>query len=147
MVYFTKKFIKFYLESKEILSHINAVHAYTPKADEFTGNIVGGVVNKINCSGIIAIASLTTVDLNRPRSSNNKRTIDEYKNTIREILRHINIPNEDGKLIKPYLHLAIHSMRDRDKEIEIGTLQGKTCSPEVKIDLLMKLKNTLTKYK
>jgi len=45
--------------SKKIRSHIDALHAYSPKADEFTGDIVEGVVNKINCSGIIAIVSRT----------------------------------------------------------------------------------------
>jgi len=39
----------------------------------------------------------------------------------------------NGKLSKPYLHLALHGMRDKwNLDIEIGTLHGKTCSPEVK---------------
>lgn len=128
-----KKFIKFYMGSKNIRSHIDAVHACPPKADEFTGDIVEGVVNKINCSGIIAIISRTIVDLNRPRNINNKEGIDEYRQTIRENLEHIGNLDENGKLSRPYLHLAIHGMKDKRKgDIEIGTLYGKTCSPEVK---------------
>ena len=119
--------------SENIRSHIDAVHACPPKADEFTGDIVEGVVNKINCSGIIAIISRTIVDLNRPRNINNKEGIDEYRQTIRENLEHIGNLDENGKLSRPYLHLAIHGMKDKRKgDIEIGTLYGKTCSPEVK---------------
>lgn len=128
-----KKFIKFYLGNKEIRLHIDAVHACPPKADELTGDIVEGVVNKINCSGIIAIVSRIIVDLNRPRNRNNKESIDEYRQTIREILIHTDNLDENVKLTRPYLHLAIHGMKDKwDNDIEIGTLYGKTCSPEVK---------------
>lgn len=127
-----KNFIKYYLGSKKIRSHIDAVHACPPEADEFTGDIVEGVVNKIDCSGVIAIVSRTKVDLNRPRNNNNKEAIDEYRQTIREILEHTNFLDENGRLSTPHLHLAIHGMRDRDEEIEIGTRYGKTCSPEVK---------------
>ena len=128
-----KKFIKFYMGSKKIRSHIEALHAYPPKADEFTGEIVEGVVSKINCSGIIAIVSRTKVDLNRPRNCNNEKGNDEYRQTIREILGHIGNLDGNGKLSRPYLHLALHGMKDKwNVDIEIGTLHGKTCSPEVK---------------
>ena len=127
-----KKFIKFYMGSKKIRSHIDALHACPPKADEFTGEIVEGVVNKINCSGIIAIVSRTIIDLNRPRNSNNEEGIDEYRQTIREILRYIGNLDRNEKLLRPHLHLAIHGMKDEGNvDIEIGTLHNKTCSPEV----------------
>jgi len=133
MVNFTeKKFIKFYLGSKKIRSYIDAVHACPPKADEFTGGIVKGVVNEINCSGIIALVSRAIADLNRPRNSNNKEVIDEYRQTIRDILEHMGNLDGKGKLSRPHLNLAIHGMRDKwNEDIEIGTLHGKTCSPEV----------------
>ena len=119
--------------SNKIRSHIDALHACPPKADEFTGEIVEGVVNKINCSGIIAIVSRTIIDLNRPRNSNNEEGIDEYRQTIREILGYIGNLDRNEKLLRPYLHLAIHGMRDEGNvDIEIGTLHNKTCSPEVK---------------
>ena len=127
-----KKFIKFYMGNKKIRSHIDALHACPPEADEFTGDIVEGVVNKINCSGIITIVSRTIADLNRPRNSNNKEAIDEYRQTIREILKYIGNLDRNGKLSRPHLHLAIHGMRDKGNvDIEIGTLHGKTCSPKV----------------
>ena len=41
--------------------------------------------------------------------------------------------DRNKKLLRPHLHLAIHGMRDEGNvDIEIGTLHGKTCSPEVK---------------
>lgn len=127
-----KKFIKFYMGSKKICSFIDAVHACSPKADKFTGDIIEGVVNKINCSSIITIVSRTIIDLNRPRNSNNKEGIDEYRQTIREILEYFGNLDGSGKLARPHLHLAIHGMRDKgNAEIEIGTLHCKTSSPEV----------------
>lgn len=128
-----KKYIKFYLGSKDIRSHIDAIHAALPCSDKFTGDIVEGVVNKINCSGIIAIVSRTIVDLNRPRNINNEEGIDEYRQTIREILGYIGNLDGNGKLSRPYLHLALHGMKDKwNVDIEIGTLHDKACSPEVK---------------
>lgn len=141
----TKKFVKLYLGRREISSHIDAVHACPPNAEKFTGEIVERVVNKINCSAIIAIVSRTMIDLNRPRNANNAEAIDEYRHTIREILEHINIFDKNGRLSKPYLHLAIHGMSDRDSEIEIGTLNGKTCSPEVKEWFVAEIRKHITK--
>lgn len=140
MSFIEKKFIKFYLGNKKIHSHLDAVHAYPPKADEFTDIIVKGVLDNINCSGIISTVSRTVADLNRTRNTNNEDAINEYRQTIEEILEHLNILNKNGKLSKPYLHLSIHGMKDRDSEIEIGTLNNKTCSPEVKKWLVSKIK-------
>ena len=128
-----KKFIKFHVGSEEIHTLIDAVHAYSPNADKLTGDIVEGVVNRVNCSGIIAIVSRVIADINRTRNGNNKEAIDEYRQTIREILDHIDNLDENGKLSRPYLHLAIHGMKNKwYEDIEIGTLHGKTCSPKVK---------------
>lgn len=149
MVYFIEdKFIKYYLGSRKIRSHIDAVHACPPKSDELTGEIVEGVINEVDCSGIIAIASRTKADLNRPRNDNNKEAIDEYRQTIKHILEHINNLNKDGKSLKPFLHLAIHGMSDRRKEdIEIGTLFGKTCSLDVKHWFINEIENHIKKIK
>jgi len=140
-----KKFVKFYLGGKEIRSHIDAIHACPPSADKLTGDIVAEVVDKINCSGIIAIVSRTRADLNRPRNNKNKEAVDEYRQTIREILEHTRILGNDGRLQRPYLHLAIHGMSSRDKEIEIGTLHSKTCSPEVKEWFVAEIKRHIIK--
>lgn len=128
-----KNYIKYHMGDNTIYSHIDAVHAVSPGADELTDEIVEGVVEKINCSGIISTVSRKKADLNRPRCEKNKDAVDEYRQTIREILDHLGIVNEKGKLIKPYLHLAIHGMANREeKDIEIGTRFGRTCDPLVR---------------
>jgi hypothetical protein len=131
--FINKEFLEFYLGSKDIRSHIDAVHAARPGSDQFTGDIVEGVVNNINCSGIISLVSRRKADLNRPRTRENKEAIDEYRQIINGILDHLGIINEEGMLTRPYLHLAIHGMKKTRKgDVEIGTLSCKICSPEVK---------------
>lgn len=130
MPIFTQRtFSKYHMGDNTIYSHIDAVHAVSPGADKRTDEIVKGVVEQINCSGIISTISRKDADLNRPRSKDNEKAVDEYRQTIREILEHLGIVNEEGKLTKPYLHLAIHGIQDRDdkKRIEIGTRCGRTC--------------------
>ncbi len=144
MVNFTKKrFIKFYLGDKGIRTHIDALHAAPPKSDKYTGEIAEGVIKKINCHGIIATVSKTIADLNRLPNQKNEDAIKEYRQTIRGILEYIDILDDNDKLIKPYLHLAIHGIRNTvhgPLSIEIGTRSGKTCSPEVKDWFIEKLK-------
>ena len=144
MVNFTKKrFIKFYLGDKGIRTHIDALHAAPPKSDKYTGEIAEGIIKKINCHGIIATVSRNNADLNRLPNQKNKEAIKEYRQTIKDILKHTGILNENEKLIKPYLHLAIHGIRNTvhgPLSIEIGTRSGKTCSPEVKDWFIEKLK-------
>jgi hypothetical protein len=129
-----KNFIKFYLGDSEIRAHLDALHACPPGADEHTGEIVEGVINRINCSGIIAIVSRRQMDLNRPRNENNKDAVDEYRRTVREILQNTRQLDNNGKLLKSYLHLDIHGMWDTEQndDIEIGTISGKTCSAGVR---------------
>lgn len=136
MINFTeRKFIKFYLGSKAICSHIDAVHA---KDEVFTGAIVKGIIKEINCSGIIATVFRTVADLNALPNNKNKGALYkeawcEYTQAIRKILEHRDILDGSGKLTKHYLHIAIHGMKDRkDKDIEIGTQCGKTCQSKVR---------------
>jgi len=139
-----KKYIKFCLGNKDIYSHIDALHACPPQEDRFTGNIVERIINEINCSAIIAAVSRKIVDINRPRNEKNSEAIDEYRDAIRQILEHLSILNENGKLSRPYLHLAIHGMKDDyNKDIEIGTRYGTTCSQRVKDWILAELKKSL----
>jgi DNA-directed RNA polymerase subunit F len=140
-----KKYIKYFLGDKNIRSHIDAIHACPPKADEFTGEIVEAVVKKINCSGIISIVPRTEADLNRPQSNNNKEAIDEYRQTIKEILDQVNILSENGEASRPYLHLAIHGMRNRQNDIAIGTRHGSTCSKEIRIWFIKEIKKHVKK--
>jgi hypothetical protein len=137
-----ERFIKFYLGNKEIRSHLDAVHAVPPGADVFTDIIVEGVINKINCHGIISTVSRTEADLNRYPCPQNKEAIKEYRSTIKDILKYINILDKNDKLIKQYLHLAIHGIRDSvhgPLAIEIGTRFGETCSPEIKEFFIKKI--------
>ncbi|MEA3350555.1 MAG: hypothetical protein U9Q82_08045 [Chloroflexota bacterium] len=72
------------------------------------------------------------MDLNRLRSQTNAPAIDEYRETIKEIIKSKGILDSHNQLTKNYLHLAIHGMRNRGKtEFEIGTLNGNSCSQEI----------------
>ena len=131
-----KEFVKFYLGDKNIRSHIDALHAAAPHADMYTGKIVEGIIKKINCHGIIGTVSRDNADLNRYPDQKNSKAIKEYRQTIGNILEHMGILNEEKeRVMKPYLHLAIHGIKNKvhgPEVIEIGTRSGKTCSPEVK---------------
>lgn len=143
--FITKKFVKFYLGSKNIYAHVDAVHAYPPQSDKYTREIVEGIVNETNCSAIIATVSRKKADINRPRNEKNSEAIDEYRDAIRQILEHLNILDENDKLSRSYLHLAIHGMKDKyNKDIEIGTRNGITCSENVKDWVLEELKKSVT---
>jgi len=127
-----KKYIHYNLGHDSINGLIDAVHAQGPRADQFTGDIVSGVIERLNVSGIIATISRNEMDLNRPRNEVNAPAIDEYRATIKEIIQAKEIVDKEGKLTKNYLHIAIHGMRDdRGAEFEIGTRNGDSCSEEV----------------
>lgn len=112
---------------------IDAVHATSPQADKFTGEIAREVTRKTSCHCIISTMSRIIADINRPRNSSNEAAIEEYRNAIREMLQSAEILNSHGTLKRPFLHLAIHGMRDRpDKDVEIGTRHGATCSASIR---------------
>lgn len=142
-----KKYLIYNLGEKSLSSHLDAVHAQKPKSDQYTGEIVKSVIETINASGIIATISRSKMDLNRPRSPINAPAIDEYRETIKEIIESKGILDGREKLTKNYLHLAIHGMKNRKSaEFEIGTLNGASCSPQI-IDWFMKrLKSISSKY-
>jgi len=128
-----QKYVKFHLGSKNMYAHVDALHACPPQHDKFTGKIVEGIVKETNCSSIIATVSRKKVDINRPRNKKNCEAIDEYRDIIKQILEHLDIINNYGGLSRPYLHLAIHGMKDEyNKDIEIGTRCGATCSENIK---------------
>jgi len=135
-----REFIKVYFGSPTIRAHIYTVHAHPPCSDKFTGEISEGRAEQVNCSCIIATVSRKKCDLNRERSKKNAEGIDEYRSAVLQIQNHINNLNSYGKSIKPYLHLAIHGMiDDYGRDIEIGTLNNKTCSANVKEWLLERI--------
>ena len=130
--------VKYHIGDITQRSHIDAVHAQSPRADLYTGDIVLGVIKQINASGIISTVSRTEMDINRPRDIRNADAIDEYRDAIYRIIVSKKILSKDNKLTKNYLHLAIHGMKDiRQSEFEIGTRNGDLCSKEV-IDWFMK---------
>jgi hypothetical protein len=129
-----KEFIKYYLGNRFIRAHVDAVHAAPPKSDQYTGEIVIGIIEKINCSGIISKVSREKVDLNRNRNETNEEAIDEYRRAINKILDSLSILEENNHILKrPYLHLAIHGMKNSyNREMIIGTRNGESCSTEIK---------------
>jgi len=128
-----REYIKVYFGSSTIRAHIDSVHAHPPDNDKFTGEIAEGIAEKVNCSCIIATISRNVCDLNRERSEKNAGGIDEYRIAIQQIQRHINNLNSYEKAVKPYLHLAIHGMKDNHGwDIAIGTLHNQTCSAIIK---------------
>ena len=137
-----KTYLDYNLGEKKLISHIDAVHAQKPNSDKYTGKIVLGVVRQIDCSGIIAKISRDDMDINRPRNiEKNAHAVDEYRETIREIINSKEILDENGKLRRNYLHLAVHGMKDEWGTVfEIGTSKGNSCSLEVSEWFITKLK-------
>lgn len=130
-----KEFLKVYKGNTGVYCHIDALHAASPNADLFTDEIVERIIEKTGCSGIIGTISRTVADLNRRSNGQNDAALLEYRNTIKEIVQHLEIWDEQNIMIsKPYLHLSIHGMKDihhGSAAIEIGTSKGKSCSSEI----------------
>ena len=123
------KYIAYYLGNPNIHCHVDAVHSKSPKEDINTKELVIAIIKNTNCSGIYALISREYMDLNRPLNENNKPAIFEYRTAIFSILNHLKILENSKKLIKPYLHLALHGMKNNAlKEIEVGTRNNETCS-------------------
>lgn len=117
-------------------SHIDAVHATSPKSDRFTDEIVAGIMAKTRCAGIIGTVSRTIADLNRPPGRGNDEAVWEYRDVIRQFLysRGLLAPG-CCQLARPYLHLGIHGMKDElhgPFSLEVGTIHGQTCCGKVR---------------
>lgn len=113
---------------------IDAVHAQKPHSDAHTGEIAELVAERTGCHCIIAIVSRDDVDLNRPPSTGTRSetAVREYRDSIKSMLRDGKIL-ESGKLQHPFLHLAIHGIRDDyGLDIDLGTRYGKSCSPLIR---------------
>lgn len=112
---------------------VDAVHAAPRNSDQFTGEIADAVSKQTGCNCIIATVSRDEVDLNRsPEHSKNPQAVHQYRRTIRKILESHSLLNENGRLTEPFLHLAIHGMKDTyPRDVEIGTIYGRTCSADV----------------
>lgn len=125
------KYIAYYLGNPDIHCHVDAVHSKYPKGEINTKKLVIKIINNTDCSGIYALISRTNMDLNRPINETNEPAILEFREAISSILNHLKILDYNNKLIKPYLHLAIHGMSYAHKEIEIGTRHNQTCSDDI----------------
>lgn len=134
--YKIREYVKFYTGNRQLNCHIEALHATSPRADLYTKDIVEKVMEMADCAGIISTISRTEADLNRKQNEKNKKAMAEYQKTIHEIIQNLGIYDKKyNQLTKPYLHLSIHGMKDLHYGpfgIEIGTLNGKSCSKEIK---------------
>jgi hypothetical protein len=116
--------------------HLDAVHATPPKADLNTDKIVLKLIKILGIAGIIGTVSRTQADLNRAPDGTNNDALHEYKKTLRRILDHLCILDDQQLVNKPFLHLSIHGMQDvhyGPHAIEVGTLNDASCSPEMRI--------------
>ncbi|KKL75485.1 hypothetical protein LCGC14_2054410, partial [marine sediment metagenome] len=79
-----------------------------------------------------ALVSRREMDLNRPLNETNEPAILEFRRAIFFILNHLKILDSNNTLKRPYLHLALHGMKDyAHKEINIGTRYNQTCSNNI----------------
>lgn len=113
---------------------IDAVHAAPPNADVHTGSIAAAAAETLRAHCIIATVSRTEADLNRPRDRSNAAAIDEYRVVIRKLLEGAGLLEPpDGRLLRPFLHLAVHGMDDHHGyDVEVGTRHGLSCSEDVR---------------
>ena len=125
--YIELNFIKYQCGYAQPQVLIDAVHAASPKADTYTGEIVDQVTKATSCHCIIAIVSRKIADLNRPCNGRNDPAIKEYRETLNKLLKGsalISLADEEQVAI-PFLHLAIHGMRDiYDLDIELVLCQS-----------------------
>ncbi len=131
--------LKVILGEMGTLVHVDAVHSAKPKSDLLTGDLVEKIVSLYPCSGIIAKISRLVVDLNRLPEVENPTSVavtQAYRGAIQQILVQNHLLDEySEELRQPYLHLALHGMRDENDTpftIELGTRHGQSCSPEVR---------------
>ncbi len=135
-----EKYIAYYLGNPNINCHIDAVHSKGLKGEINTKQLVIEIIKKTDCSGIYSLISRTEMDLNRSLNETNEPAILEYRAAVFSILNHLKILDNSKKLMRPYLHLALHGIRDNiQKEIEVGTINNQTCSNEIFIWFKKKL--------
>lgn len=131
-----QNFVKYNKGKGFLCCHVDAQHAAPPESDLFTDNIAAQLIAQTGCAGIIGTISRTKADLNRKPDGKNNEALQEYRSTINDILLYLDIlDNTNHRVTKPYLHLTIHGMKDihyGPYGIEIGTLHGQSCSPEVR---------------
>lgn len=124
--------VEYVMASRSPRVLVDAVHAANPGGDSFTGRIAMRVAEHTGCHCIIGVISRRLADLNRPPNNANMAAIKEYRSVIHEMLQESHLLSATGRLDRPFLHLAIHGMKDRtDRDVELGTLHGASCDREV----------------
>ncbi|MGI6514687.1 MAG: DUF3578 domain-containing protein [Syntrophomonadaceae bacterium] len=104
-------FIKYRPGQGNVPCHCEAVYA---DSDKYTGEIVEGICKRSGCSGIINTAPSFKYDLNRHANPRNMEAVFEYRDTLRRILRYMEVLGSDEKVILPFLHIAFHAIRNGD---------------------------------
>ncbi|MFX3623585.1 MAG: hypothetical protein ACE3JP_05960 [Ectobacillus sp.] len=131
-----RKYLKYNKGTGLLRCHADALHAAPPMADLMTDKIVEALIAQIGCAGIISTVSRTEADLNRAPDGKNDAALQEYRETIQELLKYTGVLSEGHhQITHPYLHLSIHGMRDSHHgpyALEVGTCNGQSCSAEVK---------------
>lgn len=111
---------------------VDALHATAPNSDVKTGKLAMEVARRTKCHCIVSTISRDTMDLNRPPNGKNNPAIIELRRTVRDILWTNDLITSTNKLKAPVLQLSLHGMKDRSThDIELGTVCGKSCSPEI----------------
>ena len=131
-----RKFIKYIDNNSNIL--LDAPHCKAPRKEIFTDEIAKTVAEQSGFNCILSkVSRKTEADLNRSSDFPlpfQKEARKEYISVIKQLYT-----GSDRK--RPYLHITVHGMADRDyKDIEIGTIFGKICEPEIEKWFLKSLK-------
>ncbi len=133
----------YYLGNPNIHCHVDAVHSKNPDGEINTKKLVIEIIKNTDCSGIYSLISRRYMDLNRSPVEDNEPAILEFREAIFSILNHLKILDNKKNLIQPYLHLALHGMKDYPhKEIEVGTRNNEVC----KFDIFIWFRNKLEEY-
>jgi len=104
-------FIKYRLGREDVHCHCESVYADT---ENFTAEIVEGICKRSGCSGIISTTPSQKYDLNRHANPRNMDAVYEYRDTMHRILQHMEVLSPDDKVVLPYLHMAMHAIRNGD---------------------------------
>jgi len=112
---------------------VDAVHAKFPDGEVNTGRLVDEVVDRADCSGIVARVSRKEADLNRPFTDENKSALRHYRGAVYNILHEGHLLDDSLRTIRPFLHIALHGMHDirNGPDIVLGTRKGRVCDPVI----------------
>ncbi|MBT7736645.1 hypothetical protein HN709_03070, partial [Candidatus Peregrinibacteria bacterium] len=130
--------------------HKSDVAAYIKRgalSDQYTGEIAGQA-HQLGATVIVGKVNRAVADLNRGTqhmtgldsldSGAQEKAISEYRAQKAEALRHARRISADSRSLAPYLHVALHGKKDyeqsrpNDSDIEIGSVNGRSCDKETR---------------